>query len=158
FEMIESRGTAIGSALAVVTNRMRESESKSKVCILISDGDNTAGNIDPITAAELAAAHNIKIYTIVVGKEGLVPYGKDFFGRPQMVENTVDETTMRKIAELGAGEFFRVTDNEALKSVFKRIDQYEKAEIKESRFKDTSDFYFIYLQWAILFFLIWIGL
>ena len=156
FEMIESRGTAIGSAMAVVTNRMRESESKSKVCILISDGDNTAGNIDPITAAELAAAYNIKIYTIVVGKEGMVPYGKDFFGRPQMVENTVDETTMRKIAEIGTGEFFRVTDNEALKNVFKRIDQYEKAEIKENRFKDTSDFYFIYLKWAMILFLLWL--
>ncbi len=156
FEMIESRGTAIGSALAVVTNRMRESESISKVCILISDGDNTAGNIDPITAAELAGAYNIKLYTIVVGKEGMVPYGKDFFGRPQMVENTVDESTMRKIAELGNGEFFRVTDNEALKNVFKRIDQYEKAEIKESRFKDTSDFYFVYLKWAIMLFLLWL--
>jgi Ca-activated chloride channel family protein len=156
FEMIESRGTAIGSAMAVVTNRMRESESKSKVCILISDGDNTAGNIDPITAAELADAYNIKIYTIVVGKEGMVPYGKDFFGRPQMVENSVDETTMRKIAEIGKGEFFRVTDNEALISVFERIDQYEKAEIKESRFKDTSDFYFIYLKWALCLFLFWL--
>ena len=156
FEMIESRGTAIGSALAVLTNRMRESETKSKVGILISDGDNTAGNIDPITSAELAAAYGIKLYTIVVGKEGMVPYGKDFFGRPQMVENTVDETTMRKIAEIGTGEFFRVTDNEALVNVFKRIDQYEKAEIKENRFKDTSDFYFIYLRWAILFFLLWL--
>jgi Ca-activated chloride channel family protein len=156
FEMIESRGTAIGSALAVVTNRMRESESKSKVCILISDGDNTAGNIDPITSAELAGAYNIKLYTIVVGQEGMVPFGKDFFGRPQMVENTVDESTMRKIAEIGGGEFFRVTDNEALINVFKRIDQYEKAEIKESRFKDTSDFYFIYLKWGIAFFLLWL--
>lgn len=156
FEMIESRGTAIGSALAVVTNRMRESEAKSKVGILISDGDNTAGNIDPITSAELAAAYGIKLYTIVVGKEGMVPYGKDFFGRPQMVENTVDETTMRKIAEIGTGEFFRVTDNEALVNVFKRIDQYEKAEIKENRFKDTSDFYFIYLRWAIVLFLLWL--
>src|ERR1044071_1417915 len=91
FDMIENRGTAIGSAMAVVTNRMRESESKSKVCILLSDGDNTAGNIDPITAAELASAYNIKVYTIVVGKEGLVPYGKDFFGRPNMIENTIDE-------------------------------------------------------------------
>jgi len=156
FEMIENRGTAIGSAMAVVTNRMRESESKSKVCILISDGDNTAGNIDPITATELAAAYNIKIYTIVVGKEGLVPFGKDYFGRPQMVENTVDETTMRKIAEIGSGEFFRVTDNEALKNVFAKIDQYEKAEIKETRFKDTSDYYFIYLQWVMLLFLLWL--
>ncbi len=156
FDMIESRGTAIGSALAVVTNRMRESTSKSKVCILISDGDNTAGNIDPITSAELAAAYNIKIYTIVVGKEGMVPYGKDFFGRPNMVNNTVDETTMRKIAELGSGEFFRVTDNRALQQVFQKIDQYEKAEIKETRFKDTTDFYYVYLRWAIALFLLWL--
>jgi Ca-activated chloride channel family protein len=156
FDMIENRGTAIGSAIAVVTNRMRESDSKSKVCILLSDGDNTAGNIDPITAAELAAAYNIKIYTIVVGKEGLVPFGKDYFGRPNMVENTVDETTMRKIADIGSGEFFRVTDNQTLKSVFEKIDLYEKAEIKETRFKDTSDYYFIYLQWAILLFLLWL--
>ena len=156
FDMIESRGTAIGSALAVVTNRMRESTSKSKVCILISDGDNTAGNIDPITSAELAAAYNIKIYTIVVGKEGMVPYGKDFFGRPNMVNNTVDETTMRKIAELGSGEFFRVTDNRALQQVFQKLDQYEKAEIKETRFKDTTDFYYIYVRWAIAFLLLWL--
>jgi Ca-activated chloride channel family protein len=156
FEMIENRGTAIGSAMAVVTNRMRESESKSKVCILLSDGDNTAGNIDPLTAAELAAAYGIKVYTIVVGKEGLVPYGKDFFGKTQMVENTVDETTMRKIADIGGGEFFRATDNKALARVFQRIDQYEKAEIKETRFKDTADYYFNYLSWAIAFMLLWL--
>ncbi len=156
FEMIENRGTAIGSALAVVTNRMSESETKSKVCILLSDGDNTAGNIDPITAAELAEAYGIKIYTIVVGKEGLVPFGKDFFGRPNMIENTVDETTMRRIAEIGGGQFFRATDNQALQQVFAKIDQYEKAEIKETRFKDTSDYYFIYLQWGVALFLIWL--
>ncbi|WP_276374095.1 VWA domain-containing protein [Chryseolinea sp. H1M3-3] len=158
FEMIENRGTAIGSALAVVTNRMSESEAKSKVCILLSDGDNTAGNIDPITAAELAAAYGIKTYTIVVGKEGLVPFGKDFFGRQNMIENTVDETTMRKIASIGGGEFFRATDNQALQQVFNKIDQYEKAEIKETRFKDTSDYYFIYLQWGVAFFLLWLML
>jgi Ca-activated chloride channel family protein len=156
FDMIENRGAAIGSALAVVTNRMSESETKSKVCILLSDGDNTAGNIDPITAAELAEAYGIKIYTIVVGKEGLVPFGKDFFGRPNMIENTVDETTMRKIADIGGGQFFRATDNQALQQVFAKIDQYEKAEIKETRYKDTSDYYFIYLQWGISCFLIWL--
>lgn len=156
FEMIDNRGTAIGSALAVVTNRMRESEVKSKVCILLSDGDNTAGNIDPITAAELASAYGIKIYTIVVGREGLVPYGKDFFGRPNMIENTVDESTMRKIAEIGGGEFYRAADNQALETVFGKIDQLEKAEIKETRYKDTSDYYYIYLQWAASFFLIWL--
>lgn len=156
FEMIDNRGTAIGSALAVVTNRMRESETKSKVCILLSDGDNTAGNIDPITAAELASAYGIKIYTIVVGREGLVPYGKDFFGRPNMIENTVDESTMRKIATIGGGEFFRATDNQALETVFNKIDELEKAEIKETRYKDTSDYYYIYLQWAMSLFLLWL--
>jgi Ca-activated chloride channel family protein len=156
FDMIESRGTAIGSAMAVVTNRMRESESKSKVCILLSDGDNTAGNIDPLTAAELANAYGIKIYTIIIGKEGLVPYGKDFFGRPNMIENTIDETTMRKMAEIGGGEFFRATDNRALETVFAQIDRFEKAEIKETRFKDTTDYYFIYLRWAVVAFLLWL--
>lgn len=155
-DMIENRGTAIGSALAVSTNRMRESETKSKVCILISDGENTSGNIDPITAAELAYGYDIKIYTILVGKNGQVPMGKDIFGRPQMIESQVDESTMRKIANIGNGEFFRVGDAEALKSVFNKIDQYEKAEIKETRYKDTSDYYHIYLMWAIVLYLMWL--
>jgi Ca-activated chloride channel family protein len=158
FEMIENRGTAIGSALAVATNRMRESKSKSKVLILLSDGDNTAGNIDPITAAELAAAYDIKTDTIAIGKEGKVPFGKDFFGRPNMVENTMDETTLREIAKIGNGEFYRVSDNQALANVFSLIDKFEKAEIKENRYKDTSDFYQIYLRWAIVFFLLWLAL
>lgn len=157
FEMIENRGTAIGSALAVATNRMRESKSKSKVLILLSDGDNTAGNIDPITAAELAAAYNIKLYTIAIGREGKVPFGKDFFGRPRMVENTMDETALREIAKIGSGEFYRVSDNKALENVFALIDKFEKAEIKENRYKDTSDFYQVYLRWAILFLLLWLA-
>ena len=156
FNMIENRGTAIGSALGVMTNRMRESDSKSKVCILLSDGDNTAGNIDPITAAELAAAFDIKIYSIAIGKEGRVPFGKDFFGRPRMIENTLDETTLRQIADIGEGEFFRASDNEALAQVFEKIDQYEKAEIKESRYKDTTDYYYVYLMWAIVLLLFWL--
>ena len=157
FDMIENRGTAIGSALAVATNRMRESESKSKVIILLSDGDNTAGNIDPITAAKLAASFNIKIYTIAVGKEGAVPFGKDFFGRTRYVENTLDETTLREIAEIGEGQFYRVSDNQALQRVFQLIDEYEKAEIKETRFKDTTDFYQVYLKWALAFLVLWVG-
>ncbi|MGK7388920.1 MAG: vWA domain-containing protein [Candidatus Cyclobacteriaceae bacterium M2_1C_046] len=155
FDMIENRGTAIGSALGVMTNRMRESESKSKVAILLSDGDNTAGNIDPITAAELASAFDIKIYSVAIGKEGRVPFGKDFFGRPRMIENTLDETTLRKIAEIGDGQFFRASDNQALDQVFALIDEYEKAEIKTNRFKDTTDFYYVYLMWAVVLFLFW---
>lgn len=158
FEKIEATGTAIGSALAVATNRMRESESKTKIVILLSDGDNTAGNIDPITAAEISHAYDIKIYTIGIGKEGRVPTGKNVFGQTMYSENTLDETTLRRIAEIGDGNFYRASDNKALQDVFKLIDQYEKAEIKESRFKDTTDYYQIYMKWAIAIFLLWVGL
>lgn len=158
FDLIENRGTAIGSALAVATNRLRESDSKSKVLILLSDGDNTAGNIDPITAAKLAQAYNIKIYTIAIGKEGKVPFGNDFFGRPRYVENTLDETTLREIAKIGKGNFYRVSDKEALMQVFSEIDSLEKAEIKETRYKDTTDYYIVYLRWGIIFLLAWLML
>jgi Ca-activated chloride channel family protein len=157
FEMIETTGTAIGSAMAVITNRMRESEAKTKVCILLSDGDNNAGNINPITAAELGAAYGITIYTIVVGKGGMIPLGRDFFGRPRMHENIVDVTTMKRMAKIGNGEFFRATDNDALAKVFAKIDQYEKAEIKENRYRNTSDYYYVYLTWAMCFFVLWLG-
>jgi Ca-activated chloride channel family protein len=78
FSMIEAKGTAIGSAIAAGTNRMKDSESPSKVMILLSDGESNAGNVDPIFAAQLATAFGIKIYTIAVGKDGMVPYGTDF--------------------------------------------------------------------------------
>jgi Ca-activated chloride channel family protein len=156
FDKIEASGTAIGSALAVATNRMRESDSKSKVVILLSDGDNTAGNIDPITAAEISHAYDIKIYTIGIGKEGRVPSGRNLFGQTVYSENTLDETTLRRIAEIGGGNFYRASENKALEDVFKLIDKFEKAEIKESRFKDTTDYYPIYLKWAILLLLLWL--
>lgn len=156
FQMINKAGTAIGSALAVGINRMTESESKSKVLILLSDGDNNAGNIDPITAADLAAGYNIKVYTIGIGKEGRVPWGKDIFGRPNYVENRLDETTLRKIAEIGSGEFYRVSDNKKLEEVFRQIDKLEKVEIKENRYQETTDFYEPYLRWGIVLLLLWL--
>src|SRR5690606_6316219 len=119
-------------------------------------GDNTAGNIDPITAAELAHAYDIKIYSVAIGREGKVPMGKDFFGRPIYRENTLDESTLREIAKIGGGKFFRASDNEALQEVFNTIDQLEKAEIKETTYKNTTDYYSVYLTWAILFFLLWL--
>lgn len=158
FNMMDAKGTAIGSAIAAGTNRMRESEGKSKVMILLSDGENNAGNVDPIFAAQLAAALDIKIYTIAVGKDGMVPYGVDFFGRPNMIESYLDETTLRDIARIGGGEFFRASDGDALEQIFDRIDSLEKAEIIESRYKETVDFYRVYLFWGIVCFLIWLGL
>ncbi|MCG8474818.1 MAG: VWA domain-containing protein [Cytophagales bacterium] len=155
FELIQNGGTAIGSALGVAINRMRESEAKSKVIILISDGDNTAGNIDPLTAAKLADAHNIKIYSIAIGREGLVPWGKDIFGRPRMYNSTLNEKTLRQVAKIGNGHFYRATDKRTLKKVFAQIDKYEKAEIKENRYTDTYDFYTVYLRWALVCLVIW---
>ena len=156
FDKIESRGTAIGNAITSGINFLRESESESKVMILMSDGDNTAGNVDPITAANLANAYNIKMYVIAIGREGKVPFGTDFFGRPRLVENTFDESTLREIAKIGNGNFYRVSDKEALVQVFDEIDQLEKAEIKETRYKDTNDFYYVYLKWATVFLLLWL--
>ncbi len=158
FDMMDIKGTAIGSALAAATNRMRESEAASKVIVLLSDGDNNAGNVDPIFAAELAAAMDIKIYTIAVGKDGLVPYGTDFFGRPQMIESYLNETTLRQIAEIGKAEFFRASDDQALDNIFTQIDQLEKAEIIETRYKETLDYYRVYLFWGIMLMFIWMGL
>ncbi|GAB2495985.1 vWA domain-containing protein [Algoriphagus taiwanensis] len=158
FDMIEAKGTAIGSALAAGTNRLKESEIPSKVMILLSDGESNAGNVDPLFAAQLATAFDIKIYTIAVGKDGMVPYGTDFFGRPQMVESYLDETTLREIARIGGGEFYRASDDNSLKQIFERIDTLEKAEILENRYKETTDYYRIYLFWAILFFLVWLSL
>jgi len=156
FEKIENRGTAIGNAITSGINFLREAVSESKVMILLSDGDNTAGNVDPITAANLANAYNIKIYVIAIGRDGKVPFGTDFFGRPRMVENQFDETTLREIAKIGNGKFYRVSDKNALMTVFNEIDQLEKAEIKETRYKDITDFYYIYLKWAAVFLLIWL--
>ncbi|GMQ29367.1 VWA domain-containing protein [Algoriphagus confluentis] len=158
FDMIEAKGTAIGSALAAGTNRLKESEIPSKVMILLSDGESNAGNVDPLFAAQLATAFDIKIYTIAVGKDGMVPYGTDFFGRPQMVESYLDETTLREIARIGGGEFYRASDDNSLKQIFERIDTLEKAEILENRYKETTDYYRIYLFWAIVSFLAWLSL
>ncbi len=156
FRMIGKGGTAIGSAIAVGINRLKESESKSKVMILLTDGENNAGSIDPITAANLAFAYGIKIYAIAVGKEGRVPFGTDMFGRPRYIDQSLDETTLREIARIGEGGFFRATSNNALQEVFDKIDQYEKAEIKETRYKDTRDFYYVYLLYGLVFYLAWL--
>lgn len=155
FDMMEAKGTAIGSAIASATNRMKDAESASKVLILLSDGESNAGNVDPLFAAQLASALDIKIYTIAVGKDGMVPYGTDFFGRPQMVESYLDETTLREIAKIGNGQFFRASDGGALQTIFDEINTLEKTEILENRYKETADYYRVYLFWAMVFFFFW---
>lgn len=156
--MIQNDGTAIGSALAVAINRMRESQAKSKVCLLISDGENTGGHIDPLTAARLAYGFNIKIYTIGIGRDGRVPYQPEGAATLSYIQTRLDETNLRQIAQTANGNFYRASHQHALQDIFRKINQLEKAEIKETRFRDTQDFYQIYLKWAILFFLVWLAL
>jgi Ca-activated chloride channel family protein len=156
--MIANDGTAIGTALGVATNRLRDSRSRTKVIILISDGENTAGSLDPLTAAQLAHAYGLKIYTVGLGQDGTVPYGTDEAGRPRFVETRLDETTMRQIAQAGEGQFFRATDNDALRRVFRQIDTFEKSEIKQTRFRNTKDYYRFYLFCCVGLWLVWLGL
>lgn len=155
FDMIRKGGTAIGSALGVSTLRLKESDSKSKVVILLSDGENTAGNITPEYAAGIAKEYGIRIYSIGVGKDGKVPYGRDAFGQTRYVENTLNEATLRQIAEICDGQFFRAENNEALDNIFSKIDELEKTEIKENRYTQTTDFYYIYMIWGLVFLCIW---
>jgi Ca-activated chloride channel family protein len=156
--MIANDGTAIGSALAVAINRMRESPSKSKVCILISDGENTGGHLDPVTAAKLAYGFNIKIYTIGIGRDGMVPFQAADAPALSYIETRLDETNLRQIAQTANGNFYRASNQNALHDIFRKINQLEKAEIKETRFRDTRDFYQVYLTWAILVLLMWLFL
>ena len=134
-------GTAVGNALGMCINRLREIDSKSKVAILISDGDNTAGNLDPVTSAQLAKVFGVRVYTIAVGSE-------------KTITDKVDEGTLREIAKISEGKFFRARDARSLENIFKEINRLEKGEIKQNQYRNVQDFYHPYLRWAIVFFLI----
>ena len=138
-------GTAIGDALANATNRLRGSTAKSKIAILLTDGENNAGSVDPLTAAQAAKALDIKVYTIGMGKEGgaFVPYRDPIFGRVQysQVRTYVDEETLKQIAAITDGRYFRATDNQKLSEIYKEINQLEttKIEITEYiRYKELA--------------------
>ena len=135
-------GTAIGSAIATGANRLRESEAESKVMVLLTDGDNNAGNVDPITAAKAAAAMEIKIHTIGVGKEGKVPYPVDdmLFGkRYQYVPTNLDEETLREIARISGGRYYRAQNTEALARIYAEIDKLERTEISSTERVDYRE-------------------
>jgi Ca-activated chloride channel family protein len=130
-------GTAIGMGIANASNRLRESKAKSKVIILLTDGVNNAGRVDPITAARLAAALGIRVYTVGAGVEGEAPYPVDdpvFGRRTMMVRSTIDETTLKEIARLTGGEFFRARDESTLKSIYDRISTMEKTTVETREF------------------------
>jgi len=131
-------GTAIGMGLTNAVNRLKESTAKSKVIILLTDGENTAGSIPPLTAAEIAATFGVKVYTIGVGTKGQAPMPvQDMFGRIryQMMDVNIDEESLQKIADLTKGRYFRATDNDKLQEIYAEIDQMEKTVIEEKQYE-----------------------
>ncbi|MDD5116212.1 MAG: VWA domain-containing protein [Candidatus Omnitrophica bacterium] len=154
--MIED-GTAIGSGIAASLNRLKDSKGKSKVVILLTDGRNNTGNISPLTAAEAAKALKIKIYTIGAGSKGPVPYPmKDFFGNTvyQPVQIDIDEDTLIKIAEMTGGKYYRATDTESLRKIYKEIDGLEKTAIEEKGYLEHNELFGIFLILGLAFMLL----
>jgi Ca-activated chloride channel homolog len=130
-------GTAIGSGLATAVNRLRRSPDKSKVILLLTDGENNKGLIDPRTAAATAAAYNIKVYTIGVGTigEAPIPTGRGLGGfRYELLPVRIDEPLLQEIAHKTGGRYFRAKDSEALSRIFRQIDALEKTPIQVTRY------------------------
>ncbi len=133
-------GTAIGDALATANNRLKESTAKSRIVILVTDGDNNIGQVDPMTAGEIAKGFGIKVYSIAIGREGRVamPFiNRDFLGRPvktyQYFDSSINPELLKKISELTDGKFYRVEgDEKALRQVFQEIDKLERTKVEKT--------------------------
>jgi len=150
-------GTAIGMGIATAVNRLRDSDAKSKVIILITDGENNSGNIDPVTAAELAKSFGIKVYTIGVGRGGMVPFPVDdpLFGKRYVQANVeIDETTLKRIADITGGLFFRARDPIALSEIYERINKLEKSEVKVKEYRSFNELFPYFLIPALLLLLL----
>ena len=132
-------GTAIGSAIATSINRLRDSEAESKIVILLTDGMNNRGNIDPITAAQLAGTYNIKIYTIGVGTEGQAPMM--VHGRQVWTETHIDEETLREVAALTGGTFYRATNRAELEHIYDEINRLETTKIDYREWVEYDEHY-----------------
>lgn len=144
-------GTAIGTAIATAASRLRDAPGESRVMILMTDGENNRGQIDPLTAARAAAAYDIKIYTVGVGSEGVapVPVARSLFGGYQYASIPVhiDEELLTQIADLTGGRYFRATNEEALDSIYGRIDELEKSSVEVRRYMDYTP---RYLPWLVV--------
>ena len=136
-------GTAIGMGLATAVNRLKESKAKSRVIILLTDGVNNTGFIDPQTAAELAAEYSIKVYTVGIGTNGMAlsPYALNADGsiiyRMQQVD--IDEPLMKKIAQVTKGRYFRATNNQKLQQIYDEINQMETTKIEEFKYTEVDE-------------------
>ncbi len=147
-------GTALGDGLATAVNRIKDSKAKSKVIILLTDGVNNQGSIDPQNAAEIAALYGIRLYTIGVGSRGKAPFPfRDQFGRVhyQNIDVEIDEPLMQQMAEAtDEGQYFRATNKKALKEIFSQIDDMEKSKIDVTQYAQTRDEYAPWLWLALL--------
>lgn len=153
FEEIESGmvkdGTAIGMGLATAVNRLKDSDTKSKVVILLTDGVNNMGSIAPATAAEIAKTFDIRVYTIGVGSHGKAPYpvNTPYGVRYKDMEVEIDEEGLQQISYETEGEYFRATDNQKLKSIYQQIDKLEKSKIEVKEYSEKSE---EYLNFALI--------
>jgi Ca-activated chloride channel homolog len=145
-------GTAIGDGLATAINRLKESQAVSKVIILLTDGQNNAGSIAPLSAAEIAKIYGIRIYTIGVGTMGFAPYPVQtpFGVQYQNMEVKIDEDLLQKVANMTDGKYFRATDNTKLKEVYQEIDQLEKSKIDVTEFRKKHEEYLILAIFALV--------
>lgn len=136
-------GTAIGSGLATAISRLKDSDAKSKVIILLTDGVNNRGEIAPMTAAEMAKTFGIRVYTIGVGTYGTAPYPVQtpFGTRYQDVQVEIDEDLLKSIAQMTGGEYFRAINNKALEQVYQKIDQLEKSKIEVNEYAKREEKY-----------------
>ncbi len=159
FGMIED-GTAIGMGLATAVNRLKDSPSKSKVIILLTDGSNNMGSIPPLTAAEIAKQFGIRVYTVGIGTHGYAPYPVQtpFGVQYQRMPVDVDEGTLTKIADVTGGKYFRATDNQTLKNIYDQIDKLEKAKIDVTQYHKKTELFLPFALAALLFLLLEFGL
>jgi Ca-activated chloride channel family protein len=153
--MVED-GTAIGNAIANAVNRLKDSDGKSKVIILLTDGVNNAGEIDPVSAAEIAAKFGIRIYAIGVGTRGEAPYPVQTpFGiRYQMMPVEIDEALLKKVSEITGGQYFRATNNRALQEIYNKIDKMEKTKIEITSYRNAKELFPVWLKIGFLFLLL----
>ena len=149
-------GTAIGMGLATIVNRLKDSKAKSKVAILLTDGENNRGEIDPITASQLAKEFNIRVYTIGVGTKGLArtPIAYDGRGGFQFtnMEVNIDEELLQEIADETGGKYFRATDNAKLQAIYNEIDALEKTKLEEIKFYTYDEKFDVFILWALALF------
>lgn len=146
-------GTAIGVGLANAVKRLKDSEAISKVIILLTDGVNNSGAIDPLTAAELAKTFGIRVYTVGVGSMGTAPYPAiDFWGRTvyQDMPVEIDEETLQKIADLTGGKYYRAINNDKLREIYAEIDLLERSKINVKEYSRKEERFMIWVWWGLL--------